>query len=239
MDDDLAVTRQVLMYHSVEAYRRDPYRITVHPRRFDEQLGWLRRCGLRGVSMRELLAAHRAGRADGLVGLTFDDGYRDFLTEVMPALRRHGFTATVYVVAGRLGAYNSWDAPGPRKPLMTEAEVCRVAGSGLEVGSHAVDHVRLTGLTAESMTDQVRRSRWLLAELTGAEVSGFCYPYGAAGPREVAAVRDAGYEYACAVGSPPPGGRHALPRTYVGDRDGSVRLLAKLARHRLAAGVSR
>jgi peptidoglycan/xylan/chitin deacetylase (PgdA/CDA1 family) len=218
------------MYHSVETYHSDPYQVTVHPRRFDEQLRWLRRCGLRGVGVRELLAAHRAGRAAGLVGLTFDDGYRDFLTEVVPALRRYGFGATVYVVAGGLGSYNRWDEPGPRKPLMTEGEVRRVAELGLEVGSHAVDHVRLPDLS---------RSRRLLTELTGAEVSGFCYPYGAAGPREVEAVRDAGYEYACAVRSSPLDGRHALPRTYVGDRDGSVRLLAKLARHRLTAAVSR
>jgi len=239
MDDEVAVTRTVLMYHSVAAYQSDPHQVTVHPRRFEEQLRWLRRCGLRGVGVRELLTAHRAGRAGGLVGLTFDDGYRDFLTEVVPALRRHGFGATVYVVAGGIGSYNSWDEPAPRKPLLTGAEVRQIAESGLEVGSHAVDHVRLPSLSDGELRDQVRRSRRLLTELTGAEVSGFCYPYGAVGAREVEAVRDAGYDYACAVRSSSLDGRHALPRTYVGDRDGSVRLLAKLARHRVTARVSR
>ena len=65
----------VLMYHSVEPYTADPYQVTVHPDRFARQLRWLRRRGLRGVSMRELLAARRDGTARGLVGLTFDDGY--------------------------------------------------------------------------------------------------------------------------------------------------------------------
>jgi peptidoglycan/xylan/chitin deacetylase (PgdA/CDA1 family) len=122
---------------------------------------------------------------------------------------------------------------------MTGAEVRRAAEDGLEVGSHAVDHVRLPELTGSELRDQVRRSRRLLAELTGTEVNGFCYPYGAAGRREVEAVREAGYDYACAVRSSPLDGRHALPRTYVGDRDGSVRLLAKVVRHRLTAGASR
>jgi peptidoglycan/xylan/chitin deacetylase (PgdA/CDA1 family) len=239
MDDEHTVTRMVLMYHSVAAYHSDPYQITVHPKRFDEQLRSLQRYGMRGVSVRDLLAAHRTGRAAGLVGLTFDDGYRDFLTDVVPALRRYGFGATVYVVAGGLGSYNKWDEPAPRKPLMTEDEVRRVVDCGLEVGSHSLDHVRLPELTTAELHDQVRRSRRVLAELTGTEVRGFCYPYGAAGPREVRAVRDAGYDYACAVRSSPLDGRHALPRTYVGDRDGSVRLLAKVARHHLTTAMAR
>src|SRR4029453_8767932 len=98
----------VLMYHSVEPYDADPYRVTVHPERFDRQLRWLRRRGLRGVSMREL---RRAGRAEGVVGLTFDDGYADFVTEVLPALSRYGFGATVFVIPGALGGANSPGAP--------------------------------------------------------------------------------------------------------------------------------
>jgi len=39
----------VLMYHSVEPYAEDPYQITVSPRRFERQLRWLRRRGLRGL----------------------------------------------------------------------------------------------------------------------------------------------------------------------------------------------
>ena len=72
----------VLMYHSVDRYRTDPYQITVRPDRFDQQMCWLWQHGLRGVSMRQLLAAHRQGVAAGLVGLTFDDGYADFLEHV-------------------------------------------------------------------------------------------------------------------------------------------------------------
>ena len=132
----------VLMYHSVEPYETDPYRVTVHPRRFDQQLRWLQKRGLRGVSMAELLTS----RAPGTVGLTFDDGYADFATIVLPFLRRYGFTATVFVIADALGGYNHWDVPGPRKPLMTAADVRLVADAGLEVGSHSLHHVRLTKL---------------------------------------------------------------------------------------------
>jgi len=220
----------VLMYHSIEAYESDPYQVTVHPRRFDAQLRWLRRRGLRGVGMAELLAA---GPGRGLVGLTFDDGYEDFVTEVVPTLRRYGFGATVFVVAGAIGGHNSWDEPGPRKPLMSAAQVRAVAGAGFEVGSHSLAHLRMPSLSDGELFDHVRRSRLILTEVTGTEVTGFCYPYGAAGAREANAVREAGYDYACAVQPVDPTGRHTIARTFVGDRDGGARLWAKRARHHL------
>ncbi len=47
----------------------------------------------------------------------------------------------------------------------------------------------------------------------------------------VNAVREAGYDYGCAIWRSPLSGRHALPRTYVGDRDNALRLFAKRIRY--------
>jgi len=221
----------VLMYHSVAPYTEDPYLVTVHPYRFERQMHWLRRRGLRGVSVGELLA----GRNRGLVGLSFDDGYADFVHYALPILTRYGFGATVFVLAGRLGGENGWDRPGPRKALMTADQVRRAAAAGIEIGSHSLTHPRLPELSADEVRGEVRDSRAVLTRLTGQEVAGFCYPYGAAGTREVDAVRDAGYGYACAVRPSTLDSRFAVPRTYVGDRDSSLRLFAKRIRHRAVA----
>jgi peptidoglycan/xylan/chitin deacetylase (PgdA/CDA1 family) len=223
----------VLMYHSVAVYTRDPYQVTVDPRRFDRQLRWLRRNGLRGVSMRELMEARRAGDGRGLVGLTFDDGYADFVHNVRPALLRHGCTATVFVIAGRMGGHNAWDADGPRKQLMTTEEIREIADSGLEVGSHGLMHQRMSYLDDGELLAEVTESRELLRETTGQDVGGFCYPYGDVDLRVMNTVEAAGYDYACAIWRSTLSGRHALPRTYVGDRDGMLRLLAKRVRHEL------
>jgi len=228
----------VLMYHSVEPYTADPYQVTVRPERFERQLHWLRRRGLRGVSMRELL---RADDRAGLVGLTFDDGYRDFVTHVMPVLARYGWSATVFVVAGALGGTNDWDRPGPDKPLMTADEVRTAAAAGIEIGSHSLHHRRLTGVEDGALDAEVRRSRAILCELTGQDVDGFCYPYGDVAAREADAVRAAGYGYGCAVrrsvpdGRYEPDGRYAIARTFVGDRDSAPRLYAKWIRHRVVS----
>ena len=92
----------------------------------------------------------------------------------------------------------------------------------------------LDRVTTSQSCGSLRSSRAVLSEITGREIEGFCYPYGAVGEREVRAVRAAGYGYACAVRSSAVDGLHAIPRTFVGDRDTSPRLSAKVARHRLA-----
>ncbi|WP_019631723.1 polysaccharide deacetylase family protein [Actinomadura atramentaria] len=221
----------VLMYHSVDFYDADPHLVTVSPPRFERQLRWLAARGLRGVAVRELLAARRTGSARGLVGLTFDDGYADFATRVLPALVRFGFTATVFAVSDRLGGDNAWDT-GPRKKLLTPAQLRVAHDHGMEVASHGRRHVSSTGLADADLADELTASRAALADVVGAPVTGFAYPYGHVGEREADAVRAAGYDYACAI-RPRAASRHALPRTYVGERDGRLRLHAKLRRHEL------
>ncbi|WP_426569469.1 polysaccharide deacetylase family protein [Streptomyces canus] len=223
----------VAMYHSVGDHTDDPYRITVTPERLERQLAWLARRGLRGVSMAELLAARARGEGRDLVGLTFDDGYADFLTGALPVLRRHGCTATLFVLPGRLGGDNAWDPLGPRKPLLTADGIRRAAAEGVEVGSHGMTHVDLTEADDLTLKTETVDSRAALAELLGTEPAGFCYPYGTLDRRAVNAVRDAGYTYACAIDPGPLNGLHALPRVHVGQNDTSVRLLLKYRLHRL------
>ncbi|MET9951091.1 polysaccharide deacetylase family protein [Streptomyces sp. NPDC006339] len=223
----------VAMYHSIAEAPDDPYKVTVSPVRFARQLHWLGDRGLRGVSVRELLAAAAEGRERGLVGLTFDDGYADFLESAVPLLRRHGFTATVYVLPGRLGGDNAWDADGPRKPLLDEDGIRRAAAAGMEIGSHGLRHVPLTDADDATLAAETRQSRELIEEITGDRVDGFCYPYGSVDARVVRAVRKAGYAYACAIDPGPLSGTYALPRVHIGEEDTSWRLTAKRLLHPL------
>lgn len=223
----------IAMYHSVGDVGDDPYRVTVTPERLDGQLRRLRVRGLRGVSVAELLSARARGEGAGLVGLTFDDGYADFLTAALPVLRRNGCNATLFVLPGRPGGHNVWDPLGPRKPLLTVDGIRRAAAEGVEVGSHGLTHVDLTAADDAELTAEVTGSRTLLTELTGLPVDGFCYPYGSLDARVVAAVRAAGYAYGCAIAPGPLTSPHALPRVYIGQRDTAVRLFLKHRLHRL------
>lgn len=224
----------IAMFHSVSPYDEDPYLVTVTPERFDRQMRWLRRRGLRGVSVSELMAACRDGNGRGLIGLTFDDGYADFIEYALPVLARYGFGATVFPIAGRLGGQNDWDVLGPRKPLMSADQVRRTADAGVEIGSHGLRHMSLPGLDEAALAAEAGGSRAILMETIDREVTGFCYPYGHIDESSLTAVRKAGYSYGCAIWRSGSTGLHALPRVYVGDTDGSLRLWAKGARHWLA-----
>ncbi|WP_329250080.1 polysaccharide deacetylase family protein [Streptomyces sp. NBC_01478] len=223
----------VAMYHSVGDCSDDPYRITVTPDRLARQLSWLRRRGLRGVSMADLLAARARGEGQGLVGLTFDDGYADFVSNALPLLARWDCGATLFVLPGRLGGDNAWDPEGPRRPLLTAAGIRSAAAEGVEIGSHGLTHVDLTQADDATLKAEVAESRSVLAELTGTTVDGFCYPYGTIDARAMAAVREAGYTYACAIDPGDLNGVHALPRVHIGQNDTAVRLFLKYRLHRL------
>ncbi|RZT18512.1 polysaccharide deacetylase [Mycobacterium sp. BK558] len=217
----------VWMYHSVAPYDEDPYQVTMTPQRFETQMRWLRHRRLRGVSMRELLQATAEGRARGLVGLTFDDGYQDFIPHALPVLQRYGYTATLFILAGRLGGENEWSRPGPNKKLLTADEVKQVAGAGMEIGSHGLKHISLVKADDATLRSETVRSREILQELLSGDVPGFCYPYGYLDGRVVEAARAAGYDYACAVQAGAEVSRHAIPRTSVLSKDTSWRLEAK------------
>lgn len=226
----------ILMYHGVAQVLEDPNLFCVSPSRFAEQMDWLERHGQRGVSISELVDAMRAGRARGLVGLTFDDGYLSVLEAALPELKRRGFGASAYIISDRLGGTNEWDE-GPSWPLMTAAQVRDLAAAGIEIGSHAATHMRLAGVSPEQLSAEVSASRASLAALLGNQVRGFAYPYGSMDAAARRAVRDAGYEYACAVETSTADiGLMALPRMYIGQQDDAVRMTAKrlLYRGRIA-----
>ncbi|WP_043669549.1 polysaccharide deacetylase family protein [Streptomyces xylophagus] len=223
----------VAMYHSVGDCSDDPYRITVTPDRLEQQLSWLHRRGLRGVSMADLLAARGRGEGHGLVGLTFDDGYADFVANALPLLARRDFGATLFVLPGRLGGDNAWDPLGPRKPLLTADGIRRAAAEGVEIGSHGLTHVDLTKADDATLKAEVAESRSQLQELLNSPIDGFCYPYGTIDTRAMDAVRAAGYTYACAINPGDLNGVHALPRVHIGQNDTAVRLFLKYRLHRL------
>ncbi|MCD9872245.1 polysaccharide deacetylase family protein [Streptomyces guryensis] len=218
----------VAMYHSVSECPDDPYNVTVTPSQLERQLAWMSRRGLRGVSIGELLAARARGAERGLVGLTFDDGYADFDTMALPVLHRQGFSATVFVLPGRLGGENAWEPMGPRKPLLDVDGIRRAVAAGMEVASHGLTHLDLTKATDQVLHTEVNDSRHELAKIIGADVEGFCYPYGYLDERVAAAVRRAGYRYACSITPGPDGcGDFALPRIHVGQADTPARLALK------------
>jgi peptidoglycan/xylan/chitin deacetylase (PgdA/CDA1 family) len=188
---------------------------------------FLKRRGLRGVSVRELLRAAGTKRAKGLVGLTFDDGYDNFLYAALPIIERYGFSATVFAVGGMLGAENTWDER-PRMRLLGAEGIREAARRGMEVGSHGMSHIRLSGLRTEQLEKELVESRRVLGEILDEAVEGFCYPSGSVDGAAAQSARRAGYTYACATWTRVESNIYDLPRPPVWEIDGPLMLIAKL-----------
>ncbi len=189
----------ILMYHEVAAprpgSRLNHWRVA--PDDFARQLDLLARRGYRGVALRDLL--DRPDATEKRAVLTFDDGYAGVLSRALPLLSTRGFSATVFVVSGKLGGRNDWDGETPGDALLSAEDVRALARAGLEIGSHGATHRALTEVDGATLTAEVEGSRAALEAVTGAPVVSFCYPYGACDDRAVGAVRAAGYRAATVI----------------------------------------
>lgn len=188
----------ILMYHQIDASpaRGTPLRgLTVTPGSFVRQMGLLRLLGYRGVSMTELEPYLRGDAVGKVVGITFDDGYRNNLEHALPILLRNGFTATCYAVSAPQHGRNAWDeAIGvPQKPLFTPADMRTWVEAGMDLGAHTRHHADLTAIGPEEARDEIAGCRQELEAITNREVRHFCYPYGRYTPEHVQMVKDAGY----------------------------------------------
>lgn len=170
----------ILMYHSisddVEAGVHPYYRVATSPERFAQQMQWLSELGYKGMSLEEALRTMTGGRTEGRrpVAITFDDGFRDFFSAAWPILRRHDFTATMYLPTGFIG--------GPRqcfcgRECLTWGEVRELRAQGVRFGSHTAGHRKLYELLWDEIEGELAVSKERLERELEESVGGFAYPY--------------------------------------------------------------
>lgn len=206
----------ILMYHSVLPGRAKPaWPWAVSFQQFRDQLDFLSTEGYATPTMNELVTTPQrwAGRT---AVITFDDGYVDNLA-ACEELQKHGMRATWFVVTGSIGDLPKWPAEGrPSGRLLNAVELREMQACGMEIGSHTVNHVRLTQVSDTYLAGELADSKAALEDLLAKSVSSFAYPYGAWDARCAEAVEQAGYSAAC------------ITRTGWALRDGNPYLLRRL-----------
>ena len=141
----------VLVFHEID------------PGRFEQQLRFLADNNYRAVDADELESLLRRGRTDPrAVALTFDDADSTFWTYAFPLLRRYGFRAILFAIAGivpeddtlypnlddldagRVDAEKLRARPA-LQPLCTWRELTYMQASGLvDIQSHSLFHYRVS-----------------------------------------------------------------------------------------------
>ncbi len=220
----------ILMYHRVDGSTlSDPVmtrHLTVSPGDFAGQMHWLARHGYHTVTQLQLLAALDGGRPlpPRPVMITFDDGYQDVFFEASTVLLRLHMHATAYVISGRVS--------GSDASFLTWGLLHALERRGIEIGSHTVSHLDLTGLSDRDALRELVDSRRVLERRLGHPVLWFAYPGGAYDARVERLVCRAGYRLAVTTvpGVMQPAGQPlALHRLRVSDTTGVGGLAAMLA----------
>jgi len=170
----------ILMYHSItdedESKAHPYYRTTTSPAMFAAQLKYLHESGYTTCSLQQAVHQLKGEEPAGakIVGITFDDGYRDFYQHAFPVLNQYGFSATVFLPTGYIGG-RAVSFKG--RDCLTWAEVRELNKCGILFGSHTVTHPQLRDLSVSAINEEIASSKKTIEEELGCSVESFAYPY--------------------------------------------------------------
>ena len=159
------------MYHYTDwlPANADRFRVdlTVSPTDFEDHVKYLRANGYTSVTTSEIWWTLDQGGPlpQRPVNLTFDDGTVGNYHYAYKILKKYGLSGTFYISLNLVG----------REGYLTRAMLKEMVDGGMDIQSHAVDHVSM--LTADQ-TYQMCTSRRILSEWTGKDVRHFAYPAG-------------------------------------------------------------
>lgn len=166
----------ILMYHYVsdlpddaDEYRTD---LSISPEMFQAHMDALYTRGYTPISLYDLDDALLTGTPlpDDPVVLTFDDGYLDHYTNVLPVLKRYDFTGTFFVITGTA------DAGDPAHLSWTQ--IGQMAQAGMDMESHTKNHPDLRGRDYDFLVYQLLGSAESLQAYTGRASHILAYPGG-------------------------------------------------------------
>ncbi len=188
-----SISVPVLIYHYVEYVQdeKDTIRksLNIIPYIFIKQIETLKNAGYTFVTMSELIDMFDGKKElpQKLIAITFDDGYRDFYTDVFPILKKYNVKVTAYIVSGFLDRLNYLFTPHLKE----------IVKSGLvEIGAHTVHHYSLRGLNFEVAKYEIEESKKELETILGNPIVSFAYPDGSFDEQAIQLVENAGFKSA-------------------------------------------
>lgn len=128
-----------------------------------DQIGWLETDNYR------LSQTTAPAYEEGIVSVTFDDGWRSIHTNALPLLKQYNVVSTQYLISGLLGQ---------DKDYMTAGQIYDFTKLGHEVASHTFDHSDLTQLSGKKLAEQLNLPKEGLSRCFE-PTTDFAPPYGA------------------------------------------------------------
>ena len=205
----------VLMYHKIpDAPLATKHQIYVTKDNFEKHLAYFKKQKLTPITFADYLkfASGELALADfphRPIILTFDDGYTDNYTNLLPLMQQYGYRGVLYLLGDFEIRYNKWDADfdptEPRSEIMDLAQKQAFVAAGWEIGAHTMSHPRLSTLPLPEAAAEIRRSKTELETALHTQIISFAYPYGDCNEAVKNTVRAAGFVLGIATDT---GGMH-------------------------------
>ena len=176
----------ILTYHALDDWGSI---VSTSPARFAATLRELAAEGFTCVDLGDWVARGRPHVHRGFA-LAFDDGLAS-IRLAADTLALLGFTATAFLVTGRMGRSNAWAGQPPGVPL------ARLIGwhhledlhqAGFRFGAHTETHPHLGRCDWGTIVREILGSRREIEARTGETCRLFAYPYGEAPPAAIEVV---------------------------------------------------
>ena len=142
------------------------------------------------VSLQDYLTGKLSSSRVNVV-ITFDDGYRSWVTSVLPVLTRLGLPATFFVSSGFVGLSAVDQQMFARARLclsqkkssevegLSEQDLRQLSQAGFTIGGHTKTHANLARIDdIDVIMREVVEDKFRLEQLVGVPIQYFAYPYG-------------------------------------------------------------
>lgn len=124
--------------------------------------------------------------------ITFDDGYKSWVSDALPLLQKLELPATFFVLSGFIGLSKEDEAEFIRSKLfrkhpsraitgcLSYEDVRRIADEGFTVGGHTLNHCNLAELRdSVQLRYEIAEDKVRLERIIGRKIECFSYPFGA------------------------------------------------------------
>ena len=160
---------KILAYHKVNPSDKDS--LAVSPVSFERQVLYLREKGYQFLTLEKLYGDYleKGKKIEKKTCLiTFDDGYSDNYTFVLPILKKYKIKATIFLTYDFINKAN----------MLAEKEIKEMKECGIEFASHTLSHPDLTKISIDEAKKEIEEAKEKLEGLLSGGVVSFCYPFG-------------------------------------------------------------
>ena len=209
--------KYVLMFHGVSSVKRPDIDSLAQPHlskdEFESIIFWLKK-NFNFLNPNDLMDSKKDG-----VLLTFDDGFHNNFSNVLPLLTKYSIPGLFFIPTQHVENPKDWlhfikiraektlEQNGLNKEIQSDLfdgiskkNLTQMAANPLvTIGSHSVSHPLLSKCSQLDLVNELVNSKKYLENITGKPVKYLAYPSGDYNEKVINAVKESGYELAFGI----------------------------------------